>query len=341
MAEACKEDLVVVDARTASRLGSLPRLLLVRSVNAVVRLVDPQTGRIAELHTEGYFKAPPSVRFGVLCSSRRRLAGLAVGPSPPARRRGATTLHPYAIAATQSTNPRERKSRDAQNDTVHTQVALSASQLEPFVVLDVERVETPKVVQPPEKKAASKKRRRQEAPTGPRVMKGFLADVTLARERDLGVNDDQITCRTHLGALLRCGDRVLGYDVRAANLASSVDGLGGNEPDVVLVRKCRKQDPDGPTPKRHWKLDTMEADEVHDEADHTDDREIFLSQLETDREMRSRVNLYKDGDHVDDEDEEGVRLEELLDEMKVEDEVEEAAEDSVLEGVVVRGSGKS
>ena len=27
--------------------------------------------------------------------------------------------------------------------------------------------------------------------------------------------------------------------------------------------------------------------------------------------MRSRVNLYKDGDHVDDEDEEGVRLEEL------------------------------
>ena len=210
------------------------------------------------------------------------------------------------------------------------------------MVLDVERVESPKVsAPPPEKKASSKKRRRQEAPSGPRVMKGFLADVTLARERDLGVNDDQITCRTHLGALLRCGDRVLGYDVRAANLASSVDGLGGNEPDVVLVRKCRKQDPDGPAPKRHWKLDQMEADENHDDNDHTDDREIFLAQLETDREMRSRVNLYKDGDHVDDEDEEGVRLEELLDEMKVEDEVEECAEDSVLEGVVVRGSGKS
>ena len=56
--------------------------------------------------------------------------------------------------------------------------------------------------------------------------------------------------------------------------------------------------------------------------------------------MRSRVNLYKDGDHVDDEDEEGVRLEELLEKVEIEDEVEEAAEDSVLEGVVVRGSGK-
>ncbi len=310
---------MVVDARTASRLGSLPRLLLVRSVNAVVRLVDPQTGRIAELHTEGYFKAPPSVRGRVLfCSTAR------------ARVDGVASTAP---GATRTPSPRL---------TTNTQVALSASQLEPFVVLDVERVETPKApAQPPEKKASSKKRRRQEAPAGPRVMKGFLADVTLARERDLGVNDDQISVRTHLGALLRCGDRVLGYDVRAANLASSVDGLGGNEPDVVLVRKCRKQDPDGPTPKRHWKLDQMEADEVHDDNDHTDDREIFLSQLETDREMRSRVNLYRDGDHVEEAgDEEGVRLEELLEKVEIEDEVEEAAEDSVLEGVVVRGSGK-
>ena len=81
----------------------------------------------------------------------------------------------------------------------------------------------------------------------------------------------------------------------------------------MLVRKCRKQDPDGPAPKRHWKLDTMEADEVHDEADHTDDREIFLSQLETDREMCGRASmLYKDGDHVEEaDDEEGVQLEEL------------------------------
>ena len=56
----------------------------------------------------------------------------------------------------------------------------------------------------------------------------------------------------------------------------------------------------------------MEADEVHDEADHTTIADL-PAQLETDREMQSRVNLYKDGDHVDDEDEEGVRLEERAD----------------------------
>ena len=277
-----------------------------------MRLVDPQTGRIAELHTEG--------------ASRRRLPFVSVSCS--AHR--AVSTRRWSILSRSPFQHAIAHRRDSPHNI--TQVALSASQLEPFVVLDVERVETPKApAPPPEKKASSKKRRRQEAPSGPRVMKGFLADVTLWRERDLGVNDDQITCRTHLGALLRCGDRVLGYDVRAANLASSVDGLGGNEPDVVLVRKCRKQDPDGPAPKRHWKLDTMEADEVHDDNDHTDDREIFLAQLETDREMRSRVNLYKDGDHVDDEDDEGVRLEELLDEMKVEDEVE-ACRGPVLKG---------
>ena len=103
LAEACKEDLVVVDSRTASRLGSLPRLLLVRSVNAVVRLVDPQTGRIAELHTEGYFKAPPSVRGRVPL-----LGGLLIASSP-ARRRPA---------------PPVRHRRDSQNDTVNTQVGV-------------------------------------------------------------------------------------------------------------------------------------------------------------------------------------------------------------------------
>ena len=119
LAEACKEDLVVVDSRTASRLGSLPRLLLVRSVNAVVRLVDPQTGRIAELHTEGYFKAPPSVRFGVLCSShrcarRRPIAACSTARrdyTPPARhRRDSRQIRESESHATPKMTPYTRRS---------------------------------------------------------------------------------------------------------------------------------------------------------------------------------------------------------------------------------------
>ena len=134
-------------------------------------------------------------------------------------------------------------------------------------MLDVERVETPKAY-----RHHRRRRRRLRKTEKAGGAEWSSSDERLFSGRHFGkgaiwcVNDDQITCRTHLGALLRCGDRVLGYDVRAANLASSGRRSGGNEPDVVLVRKCRKQDPDGPTPKRHWKLDQMEADEVHDEA---------------------------------------------------------------------------
>jgi hypothetical protein len=38
-----------------------------------------------------------------------------------------------------------------------------------------------------------------------------LAEVTVVREKDFGVNDTQFTCISHLGNLLREGDVVLGY----------------------------------------------------------------------------------------------------------------------------------
>lgn len=39
-----------------------------------------------------------------------------------------------------------------------------------------------------------------------------LAECVVARERDLGVNDRQLTCITHLGNILKEGDLVLGYE---------------------------------------------------------------------------------------------------------------------------------
>jgi hypothetical protein len=37
-----------------------------------------------------------------------------------------------------------------------------------------------------------------------------IAEVTVARESDLGVNDTQFVCISHLGNILREGDVVLG-----------------------------------------------------------------------------------------------------------------------------------
>lgn len=69
-----------------------------------------------------------------------------------------------------------------------------------------------------------------------------LAEVTVARERDLGVNDNQFTCITHIGPLLSTGDIVLGYDISSLNYNTDeeqqkvLDGIQ-NLPDVILVRK--------------------------------------------------------------------------------------------------------
>ena len=42
------------------------------------------------------------------------------------------------------------------------------------------------------------------------------ADVTVARTRDLGSNDEQFHTKCHLGNILQSGDTVMGYDLSAA-----------------------------------------------------------------------------------------------------------------------------
>lgn len=168
-----------------------------------------------------------------------------------------------------------------------------------------------------------------------------MAEVELARECDLGRNDDRLRAVSHMGHILRAGDTVLGYDVSSANLpeGASVD-LRGNLTEVVLVRKVYPRnghgDEDGDTSKgdRQWKLGELETDgggdggggisAARDEAAAERDYERFLQQLESDKDMRRQVNLYKSGatrskvdamEGVEEMDEEEIRLEELLDGM--------------------------
>lgn len=176
-----------------------------------------------------------------------------------------------------------------------------------------------------------------------------MAEVELARECDLGRNDDRVSAVSHLGHILRAGDTVLGYDVSSANLpeGEATGELRGSLPDVVLVRKVYPRDDregGGGKSDRHWKLGELEKDggdggggggisEKRDEAAAEKDYERFLQQLESDKDMRRQVNLYKSGlsaaaaksaagatgdgamEDVSEMDEEEVRLEELLDGM--------------------------
>ncbi|SCU79429.1 LADA_0B00584g1_1 [Lachancea dasiensis] len=176
-------------------------------------------------------------------------------------------------------------------------------------------------------------------PTGQRKGKYVLADITVARAADLGVNDQVFYVRSHLGALCHPGDSVMGYYIANSNYNSDLfDSLNMEHiPDVVLVkkqyiRKTRKN--------RNWKLKRMarEHKEIEASQDYTSrqqkqeqeraerDYEAFLQELEEDSEMRQTVNLYKssaapapdaDGEMDDDENENGphIDIDELLDEL--------------------------
>ena len=66
------------------------------------------------------------------------------------------------------------------------------------------------------------------------IQQHVLADCYVVRTSELGMTDEYIHCRTHLGHLLNEGDSVLGLDVANSNINNpEMDNLKGVLPDVV------------------------------------------------------------------------------------------------------------
>ena len=142
--------------------------------------------------------------------------------------------------------------------------------------------------------------------------KYILADVTVARAIDLGVNDQEYIVKSHLGGILHAGDSVMGYFIANSNYNSELfDSLNQEQvPDVVLVKKSY---PKRNKKTRNWKLKRMakeyeNADSLgpggggsggsgrnqrQDQERDARDYEQFLEELEEDEELRHNVNLYK------------------------------------------------
>lgn len=189
-------------------------------------------------------------------------------------------------------------------------------------------------------------------PLGPTKGRFVLAEATIARASDLGVNDTTYYVRTHLGGVLHPGDSAMGYHLTGTNFNSPwFEALENNKqyssqiPDAVLVKKVypRKKK----SKARNWRLKRMAKDEGEmkprkQEQERTEaDYEMFLRDVEEDEEMRQMMSLYKaqqrqaqkekeemevDGETEDGNDgEEGIRIpmEQLVedfDEMGIEDE---------------------
>jgi nonsense-mediated mRNA decay protein 3 len=106
------------------------------------------------------------------------------------------------------------------NDKGCYPILQTAERLVPFVVLDVELCGEDENHANP----------LYEGPSGG-VEKFALADVQLARESDMGANDEILSCVTHLGHLIQPGDVVLGYDLvaTAASLNTTVHKAGSTK----------------------------------------------------------------------------------------------------------------
>ena len=131
-----------------------------------------------------------------------------------------------------------------------------------------------------------------------------LAEVTVAKASDLGVNDQTYFTRTHLGGVLHPGDSVLGYHLTGTNFNNPQfeqlelsNSYSSTIPDVMLVKKfyVRKKKPKS----RSWKLRRMDRDEGEllpkkaEQQRLETDYEMFLRDVEEDPELRSTLALYK------------------------------------------------
>ena len=199
-----------------------------------------------------------------------------------------------------------------------------------------------------------------------------LASITSARESDLGTNDSTILERSHLGYLMKGGDVCLGYDLRETQLVDddAEDArTAGKFPDVVYVRKLYGGVASGESDaarKRMFRLQRLNVKKGDDEegggggrrgkkakkdaeTDHMDE-EDFMQELEADRDMRARVNIYKsdvaskvgrndderveededENDEDEDEDDQKITLDELLDSLAL-DSKPDAVEDATVQ----------
>lgn len=187
--------------------------------------------------------------------------------------------------------------------------------------------------------------------------KAKLALLTTAKEDDLGINDKQFEERSHVGYLMKSGDVAVGYDLTDIQFVDddAEDArTAGKLPDVIMLRKLyggvATNEVDA-AKQRMFKLQRLDAEKVEatkskkakkDSEDDDMDEEDFLREIEADAEMRLNMNLYKtevsmkmeaerDKDNAsiagEDEDDQKVRLDELLDGLVLDDGPDKKMED--------------
>ncbi|XP_017885921.1 60S ribosomal export protein NMD3 isoform X2 [Ceratina calcarata] len=158
--------------------------------------------------------------------------------------------------------------------------------------------------------------------------KHVIADVWLVRSCDLGINDNLIHTRTHLGHVLKPGDTALGYALSESNINDdNFETLNKDlVPDVILTKKSYAHDVVARRRMRAWKLKHMLEDKESMVTENNDYYE-FLEDLEENPEMRQNINIFRDSrkvipvdtNELSDPSCPQITLEEMLDDLVIDD----------------------
>ncbi|CAD1475981.1 unnamed protein product, partial [Heterotrigona itama] len=158
--------------------------------------------------------------------------------------------------------------------------------------------------------------------------KHVIADVWLVRSSDLGLNENLIHTRTHLGHILKPGDTVLGYALSESNINDENFEMLNKDviPDVILIKKNYTQDRTARRRMRAWKLKHMIQETDSMDTDNNDYYE-FLEDIEEDPEMRQNINIFKDSrksipvdtNELSDPSYPQISLEEMLEDLAIDD----------------------
>ncbi|XP_058793642.1 60S ribosomal export protein NMD3 [Phymastichus coffea] len=187
-------------------------------------------------------------------------------------------------------------------------------QLKEFVVIDIEPIKDKEIKRFPGQGHISKKH--------------VIADIWVVKSEDLGLDQNTIHARTHLGGILKPGDSVLGYTLSENNINDDNFEILDQDsvPDVILIKKYYGNEKSARRRARMWKLKHL-AEEIDIGSENNEYNE-FLEDLEEDPELRSNINIYRDSKKQIPVDSDcidpmmpQITLEEMLDDLVIEDTV--------------------
>jgi len=140
-----------------------------------------------------------------------------------------------------------------------------------------------------------------------------LVRLQLVRKADFGISEETIWVNCHLGELITYNDTVLGYDLERINV-EEIDHFRQKTswmPEVIVVKKGYSKS-NKRRHRRNWKLKQLKKEEVEQPDEEKtkmgrkdkqlernkqlrdQDYEIFMQDLEEDKEYRQGINLYKE-----------------------------------------------